>query len=61
MKEIKGLGKSTVILAGRPYHIDSAINHDVADLIASQGMIVLTEDSVAHLSGALPKINFVNQ
>jgi predicted CoA-substrate-specific enzyme activase len=61
IKEIKETGKPAVILAGRPYHIDPAINHGVADLIASQGMIVLSEDSVAHLSGLLPKINFVDQ
>ena len=61
IKEIKKTGKPAVILAGRPYHIDPAINHGVADLIASHGMIVLSEDSVAHLSGPLPKINFVDQ
>ena len=61
IKEIRESGKPAVILAGRPYHIDPAINHGVADLIASHGMIVLSEDSVAHLSGPLPKINFVDQ
>ncbi|MDR2426525.1 MAG: acyl-CoA dehydratase activase-related protein [Endomicrobium sp.] len=61
IKEIKETGKPAVILAGRPYHIDPAINHGVADLIASHGMIVLSEDSVAHLSGVLPRINFVDQ
>ena len=61
IKEIKETGKPAVILAGRPYHIDPAINHGVADLIASHGMTVLSEDSVAHLSGPLPKINFVDQ
>lgn len=61
IKEIKETGKPAVILAGRPYHIDPAINHGVADLIASHGMIVLSEDSAAHLSGPLPKINFVDQ
>ena len=61
IKEIKETGKPAVILAGRPYHIDPAVNHGVADLIASQGMTVLSEDSVAHLSGLLPKINFVDQ
>jgi len=61
IKDIKENGKPAIILAGRPYHIDPAINHGVADLIASQGMIVLSEDSVAHLAGAMPKINFVDQ
>jgi predicted CoA-substrate-specific enzyme activase len=61
IKEIKETGKPAVILAGRPYHIDPAVNHGVADLIASYGIIVLSEDSVAHLSGPLPEINFIDQ
>jgi predicted CoA-substrate-specific enzyme activase len=61
VKEIKETGKPAIILAGRPYHNDPKINHGIADLIVSYGMIVLTEDSVAHLSGPLPKINFVDQ
>jgi predicted CoA-substrate-specific enzyme activase len=61
IKEIKGTVKPAVILAGRPYHIDPAISHGIADLIASYGIMVLSEDSVAHLSGPLPKINFVDQ
>ena len=42
LKEIKETGKPAIILH-RPYHIDPAINHGVADLIASHGMIVLSE------------------
>ncbi len=61
IKEIKETGKPAVILAGRPYHIDPAVNHGIADLITSYGIIVLSEDSAAHLSGPLPKINFVDQ
>ncbi|MDR0822884.1 MAG: 2-hydroxyacyl-CoA dehydratase, partial [Endomicrobium sp.] len=61
IKEIKKTGAPAIILAGRPYHIDPAINHGIADLIASQGILVLSEDSVAHLSGTLPQINFVDQ
>jgi len=38
-----------IVLAGRPYHIDPEINHDIADMISSFGIAVLTEDSVAHL------------
>ena len=61
IKEIKAGALPTIILAGRPYHIDPAINHGIADLISSHGMIVLSEDSVAHLSDVLPSINFVDQ
>lgn len=38
-----------IVLAGRPYHIDSEINHGIPELITSYGFAVLTEDSVSHL------------
>ncbi len=38
-----------IVLAGRPYHIDPAINHSIPNLITSLGLAVLTEDSVDHL------------
>ena len=42
-------GHRGIVLAGRPYHIDPEINHGIADMIASYGFAVLTEDSVSHL------------
>lgn len=41
--------KMGIILAGRPYHIDSEINHGIPELITSFGVAVLTEDSISHL------------
>ena len=38
-----------IVLAGRPYHIDPEINHGIADLITSEGFVVLSEDSVCYL------------
>ncbi|MEG2441687.1 MAG: acyl-CoA dehydratase activase-related protein [Acetivibrio sp.] len=38
-----------IVLAGRPYHVDSEINHGIPELITSYGVAVLTEDSVSHL------------
>ncbi|MCF0143660.1 MAG: 2-hydroxyacyl-CoA dehydratase [Firmicutes bacterium] len=38
----------SVILAGRPYHVDPEINHGMDKMINSFGMVVLTEDSIAH-------------
>ena len=38
-----------IVLAGRPYHIDSEINHGIPELITSYGIAVLTEDSISHL------------
>ena len=39
-------GKTGIVLAGRPYHIDPEINHGIPELIASYGFTVLTEDSI---------------
>ena len=43
MEEKKGHG---IVLAGRPYHIDPEINHDIPELISSYGFYVFTEDSL---------------
>ena len=37
-------GRHGIVLAGRPYHIDSEINHGIPELINSYGLAVLTED-----------------
>jgi predicted CoA-substrate-specific enzyme activase len=42
-------GKTGIVLAGRPYHIDPEINHGIPELINSYGAAVLTEDSISHL------------
>ncbi len=46
LAEMKREGRSGVVLAGRPYHLDPEINHGIPDLIASYGLDVLTEDSL---------------
>lgn len=46
---LKQTGRRGIVLAGRPYHIDSEINHGIPELINSFGVAVLTEDSVSHL------------
>lgn len=50
LKIIEEEGLKGIVLAGRPYHIDSAINHGIPELITSLNMAVLTEDSIAHLT-----------
>ncbi len=52
LKWIKENNKHGIILAGRPYHIDSEVHHGIPDLIASYGMAVLTEDSISNLCDA---------
>ncbi len=49
LQYLKETGKRGIVLAGRPYHIDSEINHGIPELITSYGLAVLTEDSISHL------------
>lgn len=42
--------KKTIVLSGRPYHLDPEINHGIDKMINSFDMVVLTEDSVAHMA-----------
>ncbi len=50
-----------VVLAGRPYHIDPAINHGIPELFNSLGMAVLTEDSVEHLASVDAPLRVLDQ
>ncbi|MEF9939696.1 MAG: acyl-CoA dehydratase activase-related protein [Clostridium sp.] len=49
LKWMEKTGHHGIVLAGRPYHADSEINHGIPELITSYGFAVLTEDSVSHL------------
>ena len=53
-------GERGVVLSGRPYHLDPAINHGIAEVITQEGFHVLTEDSVSHLSD-VGNLRVVNQ
>ncbi|MDY3766690.1 MAG: acyl-CoA dehydratase activase-related protein [Lachnospiraceae bacterium] len=50
LEYLKKTGRRGIVLAGRPYHIDSEINHGIPELINSYGIAVLTEDSISHLN-----------
>ena len=39
-------GKTILVLAGRPYHVDPEINHGIDELIGSLGLVLITEDSI---------------
>ena len=39
----------TIILCGRPYHVDPEINHGINQLITSLGLVVVSEDCVSDL------------
>ena len=53
-------GKRIMVLAGRPYHIDSEIGHGIDKLANSLGFAVVSEDSICHLADAAP-VNVLNQ
>lgn len=52
--------KRVMILAGRPYHVDPEIGHGIDKLATALGFVVVTEDSVAHLTEP-PHVNVLNQ
>lgn len=54
-------GQKGIVLAGRPYHIDPEVHHGIPNLIVEQGMAVLTEDSVAHLTQVERPLRVVDQ
>lgn len=49
LKFARSHGKKSVVICGRPYHLDPEINHGIDKLVTSNDMVVLTEDSVAHM------------
>lgn len=53
-------GMPVIVLSGRPYHMDPEINHGIDALIASFGLVVVTEDAVAWHTGRQP-VNVLNQ
>jgi predicted CoA-substrate-specific enzyme activase len=61
LEMLKRTGKTGIVMAGRPYHLDPEIHHGIPDLIAGMGLAVLTEDSVAHLSPVDRPLTFVDQ
>ncbi len=51
----------TILLAGRPYHADPLIQHDVAEMIADLGIDVITDDIVRGDSSKISNANFISQ
>lgn len=54
-------GKRIMILAGRPYHIDAEIGHGIDRLANSLGFVVVSEDSVCHLTNEPQDVRVLNQ
>ncbi len=58
---MKANNKKAILLAGRPYHIDPEINHGLEKIITELGMVVLSEDSIAHLATNDTKLRVMDQ
>ena len=56
----KVTGKRIAVIAGRPYHIDSEINHGIDKLLTSLDFVVVSEDSVND-SVKPVEVNVLNQ
>lgn len=46
LQKSRNEGRLTILLAGRPYHTDPLVQHQLADMIASMGINVITDDIV---------------
>lgn len=53
-------GLELAVIVGRPYHIDPEINHGLNQMIASYGMVIVTEDAVWNLADK-PDVHVLNQ
>ena len=61
-RKSKEEGRLTLLLAGRPYHTDPLVQHKLAELIASMGVSVITEDIVRRDDTVpLPDTHMVSQ
>ena len=60
-EEARKAGRLLILLAGRPYHADPLIQHKIADMIASMGVDVITDDLVRRMDISLEDVNFLPQ
>ncbi len=50
-----------ILLAGRPYHTDTLIQHKVSGLLAEMGIYVITDDIVRNKPASLGEVHFLAQ
>ncbi|MCR5393789.1 MAG: acyl-CoA dehydratase activase-related protein [Bacteroidales bacterium] len=61
LAEARNNHRMVILLAGRPYHTDPLIQHQVADMIAGMGVDVITDDIVRGMDIDLTDVHFVPQ
>lgn len=60
LETAKKQGKQTIVLVGRPYHIDNEINHGINKLITSLNLAIVSEDAVFD-RGDIVEVSVLNQ
>ena len=53
--------KKAIVLSGRPYHLDTEINHGIDKMISSYDMVVLSEDSICNMQKLARPIRVLDQ
>ena len=60
IEEARKQGKTIIVVAGRPYHIDPEVNHGIDKLLDSLDVAVVSEDAIAFMDAPL-KTQVLNQ
>ena len=61
LRQAQEEGMFAVMLAGRPYHTDPLIQHQVSDLLAGMGIHVVTDDYVRNKDIEVDDVHFLSQ
>ncbi len=61
VEKARSKGNLIAVLAGRPYHLDSKVNHGIDKLINSYGVAVISEDGISHLTEESHHVAVLNQ
>ncbi len=61
LADARAAGRLAILLAGRPYHADPLIQHKVAEMVAAQGVDVLTDDIVRTVDIPSAKAHYLSQ
>ncbi len=61
ISDLEKTNDKAIVLSGRPYHLDPEINHGIDNMIISQGINVLAEESVAKLDDEDIKLRVIDQ
>lgn len=61
LEEARKEGRMTILLAGRPYHSDPLIQHDISRMISEMGADVITDDIVRLKTVGDERVDFLRQ